>query len=138
MYARVNWKGGLSFTGTARSGFEVNLGASQGVGGDEDGFRPLELLGIGLAGCTGMDVISILKKKRQDVRAFEVVVDVEQAAEHPHVFTSVALKYIFKGVDLSPAAVERAIELSFTRYCPASAMLEKAVKIDHSYEIKAV
>ncbi len=136
MYASVHWKGGLSFTAAARSGFEVDLGASKGVGGDEDGFRPLEMIGIGLAGCTGMDVISILKKKRQDVRAFDVVVEVEQAPDHPHVFTQVTVHYVIEGVNVSETAVERAIELSFNRYCPASAMLEKAVKIEHSYEIK--
>lgn len=135
MYAGVQWKGGMSFTGTARTGFEVALGAHPDVGGANDGFRPLELIGIGLAGCTGMDVISILTKKRQEVSAFEVQVDVDQAKDHPHVFTHIRVKYIITGVGVDPKAVERAIDLSSSRYCPASAMLEKAAAIEHSYEI---
>ena len=135
MYAGVKWHGGLSFTGTARTGFEVNMGAHPDVGGANDGFRPLELLGVGLAGCTAMDVISILQKKKQQVTDFEVKVDVEQAKDHPHVFTKIHLTYVITGVDVDPAAVERAIDLSTTRYCPASNMLNKAAPIEHSYEI---
>ena len=135
MYAGVKWHGGLSFSGTARSGFEVNLGADSSSGGGEDGFRPLELMGISLAGCTGMDVISILKKKQQDVTGLEVRVDVEQAREHPHVFTRIVLTYLISGNGVDPQAVERAIELSRDRYCPASAILEKAAPIEQRYEI---
>lgn len=134
MYAGVKWRGGLSFTGTARSGFEVNMGGSSPVGG-VDGFRPLELIGIGLAGCTGMDVISILQKKRQDVTGLEVRMDVEQAREHPHVFTKIVLTYVVAGNGVDPLAVARAIELSRDRYCPASAMLGKATPIECRYEI---
>ena len=135
MYAGVKWHGGLSFTGTARSGFEVNLGGSASAGGDEDGFRPLELMGISLAGCTGMDVISILQKKRQEVTDFQVKVDVEQADDYPHVFTKIVLNYIVTGRDIDPKAVERSIELSRDRYCPASAMLSEATPIEYHYEI---
>ncbi len=135
MYAGVKWHSGLSFTGTAKTGFEVNLGAHPDVGGANDGFRPLELMAISLAGCTGMDVISILQKKRQDVSDFEVKVDVEQAEDHPHVFTKISVHYIVTGNDIDPAAVERAIELSRTRYCPASNMLDKAAPIEYAYEI---
>ncbi len=135
MYAGVKWHSGLSFTGTAKTGFEVNLGAHPDVGGANDGFRPLELMAISLAGCTGMDVISILQKKRQDVSDFEVKVDVEQAEDHPHVFTKISVRYIVTGNDIDPAAVERAIELSRTRYCPASNMLDKAAPIEYEYEI---
>lgn len=136
MYAGVKWHGGMSFKGTARTGFEVNLGAHPDSGGANDGFRPLELMGVGLAGCTAMDVISILRKKRQEVSDFEVKVDVEQSDSHPHVFTKIHITYIVTGKGINPAAVERAIELSQTRYCPASSMLEKAAPIETSYEIK--
>ena len=136
MDAKVTWKGRLSFTGTANSGFEVGMGADPDVGGDDDGVRPLELVAIGLAGCTAMDVISILQKKRQDMTAFETEVHAERAAEHPKVFTYVTVRYIVEGHNVDPAAVERAIELSVTKYCPAQAMLAKAVQIDHSYEIR--
>lgn len=136
MEARAIWKQGLSFTGTADSGFEVSLGSEPEVGGDNDGFRPIELIAIGLAGCTAMDVISILEKKRQVVTGFEVQVHVERAEEHPKVFTHVLIKYLVEGKNISQAAVERAIELSTTKYCPSHAMLKKAVDIDHTYEIK--
>ncbi|HUF37353.1 MAG TPA: OsmC family protein [Anaerolineales bacterium] len=135
MYAGVTWHEGLSFTGTARSGFEVKLGSSQSGGEAGGGFRPLELIGIGLAGCTAMDVISILQKKRQDVTGFEVTVDVEQADEHPHVFTKIVIHYLVTGNEIDPADVERAIELSRERYCPASAMLGKAAAIEDDYRI---
>ena len=135
MEAAVTWHGGLTFTGTADTGFSVNLGAHPSVGGDNDGFRPMELLAVGLAGCTGMDVISILRKKRQDVTDFRVTVTTEQADTYPKVFTDIRVHYIVAGRDVDPAAVERAIELSTDVYCPAQAMLAKAAPITHTYEI---
>ena len=83
MDAKVTWNGRMSFTGTADTGFSVPLGAEAAVGGDEDGFRPMELILTGLAGCTAMDVVSILQKKRQDVTAFNVQVHAERAEEPP-------------------------------------------------------
>jgi putative redox protein len=136
MDAKVTWKGRMTFEGKSESGFTVGLGTDPGVGGDNDGLRPMELIAIGLAGCTAMDVISILQKKRQDVTAFETVVHADRADEHPKVFTHVKVTYIVEGHSVDPAAVARAIELSATKYCPAQAMLEKAVTIEHSYEIK--
>lgn len=135
MKASVTMKQGMSFNGSADSGFSVALGASPSVGGDDDGFRPMELMLISLAGCTAMDVISILRKKRQKVTHFEVQVSAEQAAEHPKVFTDILLTYIVHGAGVEPAAVERSIELSTTKYCPAQAMLDEAVSIRHEYEI---
>ncbi len=136
MDAKVTWGDGLSFTGTADTGFTVPLGADPSVGGENDGFRPMELMAISLAGCTAMDVISILQKKRQDVTAFEVHIHAEQAQDHPHVFTRVLVEYLVTGHDVQEAAVERAIELSETKYCPAQAMLRKAVSIEHTYQIR--
>ena len=135
MDAKVVWKDRMSFEGSAPSGFTLPLGADPAVGGDNDGFRPMELIAIGLAGCTAMDVISILQKKRQDVTSFEVHVDAQREVEHPKVFTNIKITYVIKGYQVEQAAVERAIELSATKYCPAQAMLEKAVQIEHSYEI---
>lgn len=135
MEAKAIWKHGLSFTGTADSGFNVALGSKPVVGGDNDGFRPIELIAIGLAGCTAMDVISILIKKRQNVTNFEVHVQAERAEEHPKVFTHVLIKYIVEGKNIDKTAVERAIELSTTKYCPSHAMLKMAVDIDHMHEI---
>jgi len=133
--AKVIWKGKMSFTGTARTGFEVPLGAETEVGGDEDGFRPMELLLTGLAGCTAMDVISILRKKRQEVTAFEVKVDAPRAAEHPKVFLRATIEYHVTGRSVDEAAVQRAIELTSTRYCPAQAMFGKVFPIELKYYI---
>ncbi len=135
MDALVNWNGRMTFTGTADSGFAVKLGTVPDVGGDNDGFRPLELMLVSLAGCTGMDVISILKKKQQDVTGFEVRVHASQQSEHPHIFTHILVEYLVTGRNVAPAAVERAIELSVSKYCPAQAMLSKAVQIEHKYII---
>lgn len=135
MNASVKMKQGMSFTGTADSGFSVDLGTSPAVGGDDDGFRPMELMLISLAGCTAMDVISILRKKRQTVTGFKVEVSAQQAEEHPKVFTDILVTYIVHGSGVDPAAVERSIELSTTKYCPAQAMLTESVSIRHDYEI---
>ena len=135
MEARVVWKERMSFSGTADTGFELPLGSDPSVGGDNDGFRPVELFAIGLGGCTAMDVISILRKKRQDVTAFEVQVHADRAEEHPKVFTHVVVEYHLTGHDIDEKAVVRAIELSSTRYCPAQGMLEQVVPIELVYHI---
>ncbi|GAB4494835.1 MAG: OsmC family protein [Anaerolineales bacterium] len=135
MNAKVTWKTDMSFTGSADTGFELPLGADPSVGGANDGFRPLELMAVSLAGCTAMDVISILRKKQQDVTAFEVRVHAEQQHEHPHVFTQAIITYLITGHNIAEAAVTRAIELSATKYCPAQAMLAQSLPIDLVYEI---
>jgi len=129
MEAKVIWKEGLSFDGTAGTGFTLPLGASPQVGGKNDGFRPMELILVGLASCTAMDVISILRKKKQDITGFRVEVESERAESHPKVFTNIDLHFIVTGRSVDPAAVDRAIELSSTKYCSAQAMLSKAVPI---------
>jgi putative redox protein len=135
MEAKVTWKGRMSFDGTAGSGFTLPLGTRKDQGGDEDGFRPIELLLVGLAGCTAMDVISILEKKRQEVTAFEVRVDGERAEDHPKIFTHIVIEYVLTGRNIDSAAVDRAIELSATKYCSAQAMLSKAASIEHKITI---
>lgn len=136
MKAKVIWSSNLSFTGTADTGFDVPLGAHPDVGGDNDGFRPMEMIAIGVAGCTAMDVISILKKKRQEINAFEVSVQAEQAKQHPKVFTQMHIHYTISGTNIDPKAVERAMELSEKNYCPAQAMFKDIIPIRLSYEIK--
>lgn len=136
METKVIWSNNLSFTGTNKKGFTVPLDAEQSVGGGENGFEPMELIAIGLAGCTAMDTISILKKKQQDVMAFEVQVHAQRSTEFPKVFTHITLEYIIEGHNVDPKAVERSIELSATKYCPAQAMLSKACPIEHKYSIK--
>ena len=135
MDAKVTWKNGMTFTGTANTGFEVPLGAHPDVGGANDGFRPLELMAVSLAGCTAMDVISIVRKKKQDVAAFDVKVHADQNDGHPHVFTQIVIEYHFSGTNIDEAAVLRAIELSAVKYCPAQAMLGKVVPMTMKYFI---
>jgi putative redox protein len=100
MNAKVVWSDGLTFTGTADTGFAVPLGADPEVGGANDGFRPMELMALSLAGCTAMDVISILRKKRQEVTAFEVKVQARRAEEHPKVFTTAVIEYELTGLGI--------------------------------------
>jgi putative redox protein len=135
MDTKVVWKDGMSFTGSAESGFTLPLGADPAAGGADDGFRPLELMGVSLAGCTAMDVISILKKKQQQVTAFEVTVHADRAEQHPKVFTRLVVTYLVTGRGLDEAALLRAIDLSATKYCPAQAMLGKVAPMELKYEI---
>jgi putative redox protein len=136
MEARVIWKNKLSFTSTGSNGMTIPLTADAGVGGDSVGIEPMELVAIGLAGCTALDVISILQKKRQDVTAFEVQVHAQRAVEFPKVFTNIIIEYIVTGRQVEPVAVERSIELSATKYCPVQAMLNDSCNIEHKYSIK--
>jgi len=131
MKSKAVWKGGLAFTGTADGGFLVPLDAVKAVGGHDMGFRPIQLVAIGLVGCTGMDVISILQKKRQEVTDFEVTAEITRADQHPKVFTEILLTYTVTGKNIDREAVERAVELSETKYCGAQAMLEKTAEISH-------
>ncbi len=98
---------------------------------------PMEFLLAGLGGCTAMDVISILRKKRQDVTDYRLEVTGERATEHPKVYTSIAVKHVVTGRNISEEAVRHAIDLSVEKYCSAHAMLSKAVPIETSYEIRA-
>jgi len=135
MDAKVLWHEGLTFTGTADSGFTVALGADPGVGGADDGFRPMELMALSLAGCTAMDVISILRKKRQEITGFEVRVRAQRAKEHPKVFTSAVIEYEVTGHGIQESALRRSIELSAQQYCPAQGMLAKVMPMKLDYLI---
>ncbi len=135
MDAKVTWKNRMRFDGTSDSGFILPLDSNQSVGGDGEGFRPMELLATGLVGCTAMDVISILVKKRQDITGFEVRTHIERAEDHPKVFTSAVIYYEVTGHAIAEAAVRRAIELSTLRYCPAQAMFGQLIPIQLLYEI---
>jgi len=101
-------------------------------------WRFVTTVALGLGGCTAIDAISILQKKRQEVTAFEVRVNTERAAEHPRVWTHVLLEYIVTGKNIDPKAVERAIQLSHDKYCPAQNMLKETVRIESRYEIKEI
>jgi putative redox protein len=138
MEAKVTWNSKMSFTGTGRFGINLPIDTSIEQGGNSAGFSPMELLLIGLAGCTAMDVISILEKKRQKVTRFEIKVSGQRASEHPKVFTDILLEYIFGGQSIDSAAVARAVELSETKYCSAAAMLSKAARIERKIVIDEV
>ena len=138
MKSKAVWKGGLSFTGTSDGTYLIPLDASKAAGGHDLGFRPLQLFAVGLVGCTGMDVISILQKKRQDIREFEVSAVVEQAEQHPKVFTKIVLTYSVTGLNISKEAVERAVELSEKRYCGAKAMLQETAEITNRIVINEI
>jgi putative redox protein len=135
MEANVIWNSGLSFAGGSESGFSLPLDGNTTASDESNGMRPMELFAIGLAGCTAMDVISILTKKRQDVTAFEVQVHADRAETHPKVFTHAVIEYFVTGHMVDEAAVVRSIELSTTTYCPAQAMLGKLMPIELIYHI---
>jgi putative redox protein len=135
MKALINWEGGMKFTGRGESGFAVPMDADPVVGGGEGGTRPMELIALGLIGCQGMDVISVLQKKKQDVTRFEVKFSGPRSPEHPKVFTSAVVTFVITGRHVEEAAVVRSIELAATKYCPAQAMLEQAFPIELQYEI---
>ncbi len=130
MDATVTWKDGLAFEGASDTGFSVALDAAPDAGGQNPGFRPLELMLVSLGGCTAMDVISILKKMRQDVTGFEVRVSGDRATDHPKVFTRLRIEYVVTGRGIDRSAVEKAVNLSATRYCSAQAMLSQAAPIE--------
>jgi putative redox protein len=135
MMARVKLEANMRFGAEAGSGYHVVLDAPEDGGGHNAGFRPMELLLVGLAGCTGMDVISILRKNRQQVTAYEVHVEGIRAEGHPKVFTEIGIEYIITGHHVQPDAVIRAIRLSAERYCGAGAMLGKVARITHTFRI---
>lgn len=130
MDAKITWNNGLNFTGKSISGYDVPLDASVDHGGAGLGSAPMELILIGLGGCTAMDVISILQKKRLDVTSFEVVLHGDRATEHPKVYTEITMEYIVTGHGVELEALERAVELSEGKYCPVNGMLKHSVKIN--------
>jgi putative redox protein len=125
----------MTFLGLPDSGFPVQMDADAYFGGTNNGVRPMEMVALGLAGCTGMDVISILQKKRQQVTQFEVSVNAPRSPDHPKVFTSALITYIVTGKSVNEVAVLRSIELSITKYCPVQFMLAQVFPMELHYEI---
>lgn len=126
---------GITFAGKTDSNKWVMMDGPDNFGGSDAAIRPKELLLLSLGGCTGSDVVSILQKKRVKLDNFEVNLTAEMTEEHPKVFTKINVEYVFYGKDIKEADVERAIELSMTKYCGVTAMLQKAVDITHNYKI---
>jgi putative redox protein len=135
MEAALNWKGKMSFEGVSDSGFVQKMDSDEAAGGNDSAARPMEFIVLGLAGCTGMDVISILQKKKQAITDFQVQIHAQRADEHPKVISNAVIEYLVSGRDVDEAAVLRAIELSAERYCPAQAMLGKSFQIQLVYKI---
>jgi putative redox protein len=123
---------GLVFRGHTSTGHDLVLDSSDGGG---RGPTPMSLVVLALAGCTGMDVISILRKMREDVTGYEVQVRGERAREHPRIYTHVTVEHIVRGRELKEANVARAVELSATRYCPVSAIIGASGTVTHTYRI---
>jgi putative redox protein len=127
---------GVTFIAKGDSNHWVTMDGPETVGGTNAGSRPKELVLFALAGCTASDVVSILKKKRVPVQEFEMRVSGTEREEHPKIFTDIHLEYIVRGENINPEDVERAIDLSATKYCSVSAMLKPTVNITHSFRIE--
>ncbi|HLT14678.1 MAG TPA: OsmC family protein [Marinobacter sp.] len=137
MKATVDWTGNASFKATSGSGHSVQLDGPPDHGGENLGPRPMELLLMGVGGCSSFDVMSILKKSRQEVTACHAELEAERADAVPAVFTSIHLHFVVTGHNLKEKQVERAVSLSAEKYCSASIMLGQAgVKITHSFEMR--
>jgi putative redox protein len=126
---------GVTFLGKSDSNHWITMDGPENFGGSDAGTRPKELLLIALGGCTGSDVITILQKKKVQISNFEMNISADVAEEHPQVFTKINVEYVFHGKDIQESDVERAIELSQTKYCSVTHMLKKAVEIKHSFKI---
>ncbi len=137
MEARVTLTEGMHFRALlSDSDYRLELDTAPEHGGTAPGARPMELVLAGLAGCTAFDVITILRKSRQEVTDFQVVANGERAPEDPRVFTHIRVKYLVRGHNISEDVLQRAIRLSEEKYCSAAAMLQKTAKIDLSYHIE--
>ena len=132
---KAAWLGGMRFEGSGWSGTPVLMDAARADGGEESAARPLELLLVGLCGCTGMDVVSLLRKMHVDFTGLEFRVRAEKSEEHPHVFTRIDLEYVVSGRDVDADKVRRAIDLSQEKYCSVSAMLKRACPVNYTVRI---
>lgn len=135
MTVRAKLETGMRFDVETGSGHHILLDAAEHNGGQNAGPQPMEMLLVSLASCAAMDIISILRKKRQDISAYEVRVWGGRTEEYPRVFVEITVEHIFLGQNIQPEAVKRAIELTEERYCGASAMLGKTATLTHTFRI---
>lgn len=136
MEANLSWVGKRRFVGETASGHKINIDIALEKGGDNSGPAPMELVLLSLGSCTGIDVASILEKKRAKIEAIEIKLEAEQTEEHPKVFKKIKIEYIFQGKDLKDSDLKRAIELSQEKYCSVTAMLQKTAELSYSWVIK--
>lgn len=137
MKTRIKWNGNVSFLAESGSGHTVLMDGAPEAGGQNLGPRPMEMLLMGLGGCSSFDVVLILKKSRQEITDCVAEIEAERADSDPKVFTRIHLHYIITGRNLNLRQVERAISLSAEKYCSASVMLRSTAKITHDFEIVA-
>jgi putative redox protein len=135
MKCRVKWLDHMSFVGESGSGHSVVMDGAAEAGGRDLGIRPMEMLLLGLGGCTAFDVVSILHKSRQKMVDCEVEIEAERATDIPRVFTKIHIHFIVSGKDLDPNRVAKAVNLTADKYCSASRMLEKTAEITHDFEV---
>jgi len=138
MKASVHWTGEVSFKAESETGHRIQMDGPPDQGGENRGPRPMEMLLMGLGGCASFDVLSMLKKGRQQVTNCVAELEADRANAVPAVFTRIHIKFVVTGHDLKEAQVKRAVSLSAEKYCSASIMMEKAgVEVTHSYRIEA-
>ena len=135
MKGTVTLQEGSTFEGVAGSGHRVTMDVAPEVGGRNLGLRPMEMVLLGLGGCTAIDVLHMLRKGRQPITDMRVELDAERADDVPKVFTRIHLHFVLTGAGLDPDKVERAIKLSASKYCSASMMLNKTAEMTHDFEI---
>ena len=129
--ARISWVDGALFVAESGSGHTLTMDGAPDIGGRNLAARPMEVLLMGMGGCTAIDVVSMLRKQRQDIEGVEVSLVAERADDHPKVFTSVKLVYTIRGRKLNKALVERAVTLSDEKYCSATAMVKESAEVTH-------
>ena len=135
MNISVKWIDGMLMVGKSESGHAIVMDGPPEIGGENLGVRPMEMLLLGMAGCTMIDVVSTLKKMREDVVDCQTQVSADRAEEYPKVFTNIHVHFILRGKQLDPSKVDKAIKLSAEKYCSASIMIGKTATITHDYEI---
>lgn len=133
--ATVTFRSGVRFEARAESGHTVVIDGPPEAGGENAGFRPMELMLLGMGGCMALDVVLILRRMRQEVRAYRLNIQAERAEDPPRVYTEVKLEHLLQGEGLEASAVQRAIELAETTYCSGSAMFAKTAKISNTFRV---
>jgi len=137
MHVSVKWIDGVSFVGESESGHAIVMDGAPENGGRNIGMRPMEMLLVGMGGCTSFDVVAILKKARQPITACVAEIEAARAEEIPKVFTKIHVHFVVTGDNLNEVQVERAVKLSAEKYCSASIMLSKSVEITHDFEVRS-
>jgi len=135
MNISVKWIDGMLMVGKSDSGHAIVMDGPPEIGGENLGVRPMEMLLLGMAGCTMIDVVSTLKKMREDIVDCQTQVSADRAEEYPKVFTNIHVHFVLKGNQLNPSNVDKSIKLSAEKYCSASIMIGKTAIITHDYKI---